>query len=88
MIPEKNADHLCARIATASQDADVLRNVLMIATWHYTWNIGNLQGYQSTFQAHKVGSLQRVRSWIECDGRKESALKAERSIATHCIVDV
>lgn len=47
-----------------------------------------MREFESTYQAHKVGSLQKVRDWIECENGRQSALKAIRSIATHCIVDV
>jgi hypothetical protein len=75
-------------MTSANQDEDVLRNILFIASWHYVWNVGSLQDYTTTYYAHKTTSLQKVREWLKEGNGRQSALRATRSIATHCIVDV
>lgn len=74
-------------IASATADPHALRNVVLIAGLHYSWNAGDLRAFQSAFLFHKVESLRSINSGIE-NATPDSLATWARQICTLSLAEV
>ncbi|KAH7309831.1 hypothetical protein B0I35DRAFT_440696 [Stachybotrys elegans] len=80
----------CSRkvLGALNDDEHALRNVLLIASIHYTWNSGSLDYYKPTHLLHKLESIRAVNRWLGDTNHREHAVKIMQSVATQCLVEL
>ncbi|KPM39735.1 hypothetical protein AK830_g6840 [Neonectria ditissima] len=66
-------------LSLAAQNPDGLRNSLLIAGIHYSFNVGHMEGFEMTFLHHKVEALRLVNKWLQTP---------ESQVATACVKEI
>lgn len=88
--PTKRGYHLIARISSVplcTHDPHSLRNILLIAGLHYSWNVGDLRSFEPTFLFHRGESMRMVNKWLGTSYEKPITTCA-RYIITLCLAEV
>lgn len=68
-------------------DSFALRSTLLIAGLHYSWNVGSLQQFETTFFFHKMESMRTINAWLADSQSPASAIMCARLIATLCFTE-
>ncbi|KAI1057395.1 hypothetical protein LB507_011526 [Fusarium sp. FIESC RH6] len=68
-------------------DPDVLRNILLISSLHYAWNVGGLQLFESTFLFHKIETIRQVNSWLQNSKSKKDRMMCTNYINTLSFIE-
>ncbi|RFN54471.1 hypothetical protein FIE12Z_1259 [Fusarium flagelliforme] len=68
-------------------DPDVLRNVLLISSLHYAWNVGDLQLFESTFLFHKIETIRQVNFWLQNSKNKKDRMMCTNYINTLSFIE-
>ncbi|KAK1672928.1 hypothetical protein BDP55DRAFT_695724 [Colletotrichum godetiae] len=74
-------------IASATSDADVLQNTILISGLHYAWNKGDLYSFESTFVFQKIQSIRKVNSWLVATPYEQDAMRCAKYISTLCFIE-
>ncbi|KAK1713597.1 hypothetical protein BDP67DRAFT_515146, partial [Colletotrichum lupini] len=74
-------------IATATSDADVLQNTILLSGLHYAWNQGDLSSFESTFVSQKIQSIRQVNSWLVATPHERDIVRCAKYISTLCFIE-
>ncbi|KAL4919241.1 hypothetical protein BDW62DRAFT_179712 [Aspergillus aurantiobrunneus] len=83
-VAPSDPKHDC--VALAMLDEHALRNTILIAGIHYSWNTGNLRAYESAFLFHKLESIRIVNTWLGASGSR-TFLVCVKQILTICLTE-
>ncbi|KAL0764597.1 hypothetical protein CaCOL14_012898 [Colletotrichum acutatum] len=74
-------------IASATSDADVLQNTILISGLHYAWNKGDLCSFESTFVSQKIQCIRQVNSWLVTTSHERDIMRCAKYISTLCFIE-
>jgi hypothetical protein len=76
-----------ASIGFVMHDPAALRNTLLLAGLHYSWNVGRLSLYQQTHISVKIDTIRSINEWIN-SGKRSAYTNSVRQVATLALVEV
>ncbi|KAF5013273.1 hypothetical protein FDECE_702 [Fusarium decemcellulare] len=68
-------------------DSSSLRNVLLVASLHYTWQTGSFGSIEPTHLFHKLESIRMINRWIGDGDRNDRIVDCSRHILTLVFVE-